>query len=131
MAITTAVTRKFDNNYVQVDATTRNGDTKYYKLPAAKADSFQKEYIQNSKEQWWKEVALTTVSVIGAIILASLATKKVESSAARMAVGVGAGAVGGIGSGFLAAKMNVNSHQKLLKKYGAEQLYFEENRLPI
>ena len=131
MSITTAVTRRFDNNYVQVDITPKNGDVKYYKLPEAKADSFQKEYVQNSKDQYWKDTAITIGSIFGTIILAALCTKKIENSTLRMAIGIGGGLTGGLGSSVICEKLNENSHKKLLKKYNAEQLDYSKNKLSI
>ena len=42
MKLQTSITRKIDDNYVQVEVQSKNQDIRYYKVPEAKADSFQK-----------------------------------------------------------------------------------------
>ncbi len=131
MAITTAVTRKFDNNYVQVEIESNRQEPRYYKVPENKADSFQKEYKKNSKKMPWIDTGLTLGAIIVMIVPTFFATKKIESKTARMFLGTLAGLVGGFGAMHLGTKIEENSHSKLLQKYGAEEIDYSVSSFPI
>ena len=117
MTIKSAVTKRFDNGYVQVEIESKRQDTRYYKVPEAKADMFQRVYKNNSKKMPWINTGLTLGAIVATIFPIYLLTKKLQSKSARTLIGVLAGLTGGIGSMYLGANIEANSHDKLLKKY--------------
>lgn len=131
MAITSSVTKNLDNNYVQVEIQSKNRETMYYKVPENKADSFQKEYKKNSKKMPWINTGLTLGAIILAVFPMSLLTQKIEQKSLRMAIGVIAGIIGGVGSMYLGTEIESKSHKNLLKKYNAEKINYEEQKFPI
>ena len=90
-----------------------------YKVPAQKADEFCRHYpIQEKKEN-----RVSTISFVGAILAACLVmnplTKKIESGAGKMTLGVVAGILAAVGSNFLAVSAMAPKRQKFLNAYGA------------
>lgn len=131
MAITTAVTRKFDNNDVQVEVTSKRQELRYYRVPANNADSFQREYKKNSSKMPWINTGLTLGAIVATIVPVSLLTNKIESRSIRMVLGVLAGLTGGIGSMYLGSEIEAKSHKKLLNKYNAQEIDYSENKFPV
>lgn len=131
MTISSAVTRKFDNGYVQVEIESNRQDTRYYKVPENKSDSFQREYKKNSKKAPWVETGLTMGAIITLIVPTYFATKKIESKTIRMVLGTLAGLIGGIGSIQLGNKIEAKSHTKLLQKHNAEEIDYSKSRLDL
>jgi len=131
MAVTTAVTRKFDNNFVQVEVKAKKDEPRYYKVPADKADSFQKEYVANSKKMRRLSDAMFFLSFPVTIGLSYLCTKKIESKNLRMLIGVIAGIVGGVGTSYAGVNMTIKNHKEFLEKYNSEEIDYSESKLPI
>lgn len=131
MTISSAVTRKFDNGYVQVEIESNRQDTRYYKVPEDRADSFQREYKKNSKKAPWVETGLTMGAIVALIVPTYFATKKIESKSIRMVLGTLAGLTGGIGSIQLGNKIEAKSHTKLLQKYNAEEIDYSKSHLDL
>ena len=127
MTIKTEITRTFDNNYVQVEVTPKNGDVHYYKLPANYADSFQKEYKETSKKHLWIDRLVTVVGVFGSVFLASLYTKKLENFTSKMIMEIGAGLLGGTCTAYICEVFNKKSHDNMLNKYSAKQIHYDDN----
>ena len=131
MTLTSAVTRKFDNGYVQVEIQSKRQEPRYYKVPENNADSFQREYQKNSKKMPWINTGLTLGAIVATIVPVSFLTKNVESKTIRMLSGIIAGLIGGIGSMYLGANIESKSHVKLLQKYNAEEIDYSQNRLNL
>lgn len=131
MAITTAVTRKLDNNCVQVEVKARKDDVRYYKVPEQKADSFQKEYVANSKKMSRLSNLMFFLSFPVTIGFSYLFTKKIESQSLRTVIGVCAGIIGGIGTAYAGANMTAKNHTEFLQKYNSEEIDYSESKLPI
>lgn len=121
------VDRKLANNYVQVEATSKKTYTKYFKVPEQKADSFCADYKKHDK----KMKRLSNISFIGATIagcaIVSPLTKNL-SSATKLCIGIFAGMVAAVGSVFCTAKVMEKQQNKLLKEFGAEEIFYDENK---
>jgi len=118
--INSAVTKNYNNGYVQVEIGAPNRAPKYYKVPELKADEFQKEYKNNRKKIKWATAGIMLGAVVAVLLPVSYFTKKIENKTMGKILGIASGVVGGIGAMFLNNKIEINSHEKLLKKYNAE-----------
>ena len=119
MAISSAVTRKLDNGYVQVEIGPMNREPHYYKVPESKADEFQHEYKSNSKKVNLASAGIMFAAVAATLFPTAYFTKKVENRTLKTFLQIGAGILGGVCSMFVCNKIEMNSHKKLLDKYNA------------
>lgn len=122
MPITSAVTRKFDNNYVQVEIQGKKYDTRYYKVPEDRADSFQAEYKKNSSKAGWVSNGLMILGLAALTAVSYFATKKMENKSLKTMIAMFAGVTGGIAGTFAGAKIESKNHQNLLYKYNATEI---------
>lgn len=118
--INSAITKNFSNGYVQVEIGAPHRAPKYYKVPELRADEFQKEYKTDRKRIKWATAGIMLGAVVAVLLPVSYFTKKIENKIAGKILGIASGVLGGIGAMFLNNKIEMNSHEKLLKKYNAE-----------
>ena len=77
MGIDIKITNKLDNNCVQVEVNSnKGGQSKYFKVPVDKADSFIANYKKNDKNTSFITNTAFVSSIFGGVLLSSLATKK-------------------------------------------------------
>ena len=131
MALTAAVTRKLDNNFVQVEIKNNNENPRYYKVPEEKADSFSKEYVANSKKMYTLSSILNFTSVFGGVALALFITKKMASKGFRYVISGVTGAAAGLISTISGQKTSIKNHTEFLKNYNAEEIHYEDKKFPI
>ena len=131
MALTTEVTKKFNNGYVQVTVNSKNNGSKYYKVPENRADEFQAEYKKNKKKLNWSTTGIMLATIAAVLTPVAFFSKKIENKTYRTLLGIAAGVVGGIGSMLVTNKIEMNSHAKLLKKYNASTIDYSSSKLPI
>jgi len=131
MALTAAVTRKLDNNCVQVEIKNKGGATRYYKVPEDKADSFGREYIANSKKMYRWSSVLTFTSVIGAVALTLLAAKNMANKASKYLISGVTGIIAGTASTASGQKTSIKNHTEFLENYNAEEIRYDDKKLPI
>lgn len=131
MALTAAVTRKLDNNFVQVEVKNKVGGTRYYKVPEDKADSFGREYVHNSKRMYRLSSILTFTSVLGAVAVALIAAKNMTSKVSKYLISGVAGLIAGTASTASGQKTSIKNHTEFLKNYGAEEIHYDDKKFPI
>mgnify|MGYP007070347547 CR=1 FL=1 len=131
MSINTAVTKKYDNGYVQVEVSSKRYDPVYYKLPEKYADSFQKEYKKDNKKNGWMNAGIMIGAIASFVALSGLITKKIASQSTRTLVGVLFGLTGGVGSMYLSSNIEAKNHEKLMKKYNAELIDYSQSSFPV
>ena len=131
MSITTAVTRKLDNNCVQVEIKSDNDATRYYKVPEQKADDFQKEYVANSKKVYNYSSLLSFSSVLGASALALIFTKNIANKILRYGLSAVTGIVAGVITTISTQKAAIKDHKKFLQDYDASVIDYNNKKLPI
>ena len=131
MTLTSAITKKFDNNYVQVEISSNKQESVYYKVPEDKADAFQREFIQYSKKTPWISMGMTLGAITALIVPVSFLTKKIASRTARMFLGTLAGLTGGVGSMYLGTRMQEKNYSKMLNKYDAQELDYSNTDFPV
>ena len=131
MALTAAVTRKLDNNFVQVEIKNNNEKPRYYKVPEEKADSFSKEYVANSKKMYTLSSILSFTSVLGGVALALLITKNMANKLFRYVISGVTGAIAGLASTASGLKTSIKNHTEFLKNYNAEEIHYEDKKFPI
>ena len=125
MAVNANITRKLDNNYVQVDITSKKMEPRYYKVPASKADEFCKDFQKTDKRMSRvSDYSFITSTLAGCVII-SLLTRKLNS-AARIALGI----LGGVGAGFTSVFVTSNyvdkKYHQLLQTHQAEEIKKED-----
>lgn len=130
MAIDLKVNRKLDNNYVQVEATSKKTYTKFFKVPQDKVDAFCASYKKHDKNMKYLSNTTFVLSTILGCLLVSPFTKKIGSGA-RLAIGILAGMGAATASVFGTAKIMQNKQDKLLKNFNAQEIFYEDKKLPI
>lgn len=125
MGVNTEITRRFDNNYVQVDITAKKSPTRYYKVPVQNADKFASEYKKQDKKITIATNTFFGIGVLAGTIIASTITKKLsKSKILQYLVGTLGGIGGAIGSVFLSGDYIEKKQNKLLKEYGAKEIFY-------
>ena len=130
MNFTTQITRTFNDNTVQVEVKSKKGVNRYYKVPADKADSFQKEYVKKSKKSYSSALLANFAAAAGAVAIAVIATGSMASKLWRGVISAVSGLVIGTFVSVTGHKNEVKSHKELLNKYNASELHYN-NKLPI
>ena len=131
MAITTAVTRKLENNCVQVEIKSTNEGTRYYKVPQEKADSFQKEYVKNSKKMYNLSSVLTFSSVLAAAALTLAITKNMANKVLKYGISAATGIAAGVITTLSSNKSAVKSHKEFLNNYEAQEINYDNKKTLI
>ena len=73
MSVSASITRKLDNNYVQVDITSKKMEPRYYKVPASKADEFCKDFKKTDKRMSRvSDYSFITSTLAGCVIISLL-----------------------------------------------------------
>ncbi len=127
MAVSANVTRKLDNNYVQVDVTSKKTNPRYYRVPESKADQFCKDFTKTDKRMSIISDTSFVVSTLIGCALISLITKKL-SGIARVTLGILGGISLGFASEMFSANMMVKKYQELLKTHQAEEIKYEDKQ---
>lgn len=127
MAVDLKISRKLDNNYVQVDVSSKNMQTKYYRVPQNKADSFCANYKKNDKSMNFKSNAAFIGAAFAGCIGASFLTKNLKS-AAKFAIGIVSGVVCGTAATYGMAGAMEKSYKNLLATHGAEQIFYDDKK---
>ena len=127
MAVSANVTRKLDNNYVQVDVTSKKTNPRYYRVPESKADKFCKDFTKTDKRMSIISDTSFVVSTLIGCALISLITKKL-SGIARVTLGILGGISLGFASEMFSANMMVKKYQELLKTHQAEEIKYEDKQ---
>ena len=117
MAITTAVTRKLGNDYVQVEVKNSSEGTRYYKVPKESADSFQKEYVANSKKMY----RLST--------LLSVSARRMTNQLLKYIICGFTGIAAGLGASISSQNTAVKSHTQFLKDYDAKEIFYDRQKI--
>ena len=127
MATEINITKKLDNNHVQVEITPKKVPTRYFKVPTQKADEFCKAYKNFDKEQSiWSAVriAFPTVLLCG---IANHFTKG-KSKVTQWGAGVGIGILSMMGTMRWNIKTLIKKEDKLLQQFNAQE--FEKETMP-
>lgn len=124
------VTRRFPNNYVQVDVDAKNMPLRYFKMPADQVDSFSadyKKYDKNMRTSSSIRLALMTIpaAFIGVMGARLAGAKQYLQVIGGIVLGVGASIL----STYIGAKKMEKAENALLKAHNAEQVFYEGNRL--
>lgn len=130
MAVTTKINRKLDNDCVQIEITSKKTWTRYFKVPESKADSFCASYKKNDKKIKRMSTAAFVLSPFIGTIIALPFTKNLGRGA-RTGIGIAAGIASAIGSVFAMAPVIEKNNNKLLKKFDAEEIFYENKNFPI
>ena len=130
MAVDMKVNRRLDNNYVQVEATSKKTYTKFFKVPQDRVDAFCANYKKHDKNMKILSNTSFVASTILGCLLVSPLTRKI-SSGARLAVGILAGMGAATASVFGTAKIMQSKQDSLLKKFKAQEIFYSEKNFPV
>ena len=127
MAIETKITRKLDNNCVQVEVNGKNMPTRFFKVPEDKADEFCVSYRKNDHGNSLIANTALITSVLGGSFLGSILTGKVFKfeKISRLTGGTIMACLAGFSSVFLIRNIIGNRNQQVLAKYNAEKLDYK------
>ena len=131
MAITTAITRNLGNNYVQVEVKNSSEGTRYYKVPKDSADSFQKEYVENSKRMYRLSSLMSVSAALGAGAIALIVARNMTNQIIKYVICGFTGVAAGVGATISSQKTAVKSHTQFLKNYDAKEIFYDSKKLPI
>lgn len=130
MGVNTEITRRLDNNYVQVDVSAKKAPTRYFKVPAQNADKFASQYKKQDKNISIVTNTLFGVGVLGGTIIASTIARKLsQNRTLQFIVGCLGGIGGAIGSVFVSGDYIENRQDKLLNTYGAKEIFYENKNV--
>lgn len=125
MSVEIKVVNKLDNQNVQVAVnSTKSNKRLYYKVPQKNLDTFVDEYKNNDKKSSLIANTAFVSSIFGAVILASLATKKLKSNVLKWIIGSSAGIAGATLSIIGTSNYIDNKNKKLLQKYNAQEINY-------
>ncbi len=127
MSVSASITRKLDNNYVQVDITSKKTEPHYYKVPELNADRFCKEFQKTDKQMSRLSDFSSIISTIAGCVIIGLITKKL-GGAARMVLGILGGIAAGFGSTFVCSDIMNKKYDQMLAKYGAEEIDYDDKK---
>ena len=132
MALNSKITRKYDNNYVQVEIGSNSKSARLYKLPADKVDEFTNEYKQNSSKMAWASTGLMMGAILATVMPTYFITAmNISNRVLKPVIGIAVAVAAGIGSIFISSSIERKSHSKLLNKYGAEEVTDVPATLPL
>lgn len=130
MTIETKVTRRFKDNYVQLDVRVNNSNVRYYKLPENQVDTFVSQYKKyDTNTRIFSNIWLFLLGFGGAatgVIASSLfkAPKPIKYLA-----GIALCALGCYGSTKMTENKMIKEEAILLKNNNAEQIFYDENKI--
>ncbi len=125
MGIDTKITRQLDNNYVQVDVTSKKTEPRYFKVPAQKADSFAKNYKKTDKRISYLTNTAFVVSTFAGCIGANMLTKNMANKTLKFVLCTAAGIGGAIASIFATSSYIESQQDKLMKTHQAKEIYYK------
>ena len=130
MAVKIDVTKKLDNNFVQVEVNSPKVSTRYFKVPEAKADEFCKEYKDFDKKIRLGSMLRTFVPTL---LLCGIVGKftKTKSKLVQWAGAIAAGLAAVTGATYLNTNIFIKKEDALLKKHSAEEFSKESKQLPF
>ena len=132
MALNSTITRKYENNYVQIEIGGNRAGAKRYKLPADKVDEFTKEYKSNSSKMAWTSTGIMMGAILATVMPTYIITaSRVSNRVLKPVIGIAVAVAAGIGSLFISTAIEKKSHNKLLEKYNAEEVVDVAATLPI
>ncbi len=123
MAASAKVSKQLDNNYVQIDITSKNMKPKYYKVPVKKADYFVNEYKKQSKNISIVTNTVFVGSILAGVLATSFFTKKLGTLSKFFLNSVG-GVIGAAIGTYGTTKYTENQQNKLLKDTNAQEIYY-------
>ena len=131
MAIDFRISRKFSDNYVQADISTRDR-TRYIKLPESEVDSFYSDYrTYYNKTRTSATILDIGLSLGGALVgimggkLAGLKTWQ------QMIAGIALAFTGNFIGTSMTAKDMVRDEKKLFAKHDATELFYDNKRATV
>lgn len=123
MAVDIKVARRLPNNYAQVDVTPKNMDTRHYRMPVDKVDSFTASYKKyDSKTRTSSTILMAVLVMLGAfagtMIPKALKAKPIFS----LICGVFGAVTGDICATYITAKNMQKNEDKILSANQAEEM---------
>ena len=126
MAVELNIDKKLDNNNVQVRIDSNKIQTRFFKVPAQRADEFCSRYKKFDREETIFSYIKVLVPTLACCATGSVLAKNL-SKVWKNVVAIGAGILGGS----LAIPLNIKDiakrEKRLLNEFNAEQIYYLKN----
>ena len=130
MALEVKVAQKIDKDYVKVEANSPQVPTRYFKVPAPKADSFCSSYEKEAKRNSTRNYVAMFISVLTACGITGIFTKSLNKTLQTVA-GITAGLAGLAGATFFSTKKAIANEEEMLKQYNASEIFQDKKKMPI
>lgn len=128
MAVDVNITKKLDNNYVQVEVESKHVPKRYFKVPETKADEFCKSYNEfNKKQSFLSSLRVATPAVLTCAITNQFAQKL--GSMTRWVASIGVGILTLMGTTYLNTNHVIKKEDELLKKYDATEFDYKPRKM--
>ena len=127
MSIEARILGKLDATNVQIEINSSKGSSKpnYYNVPENKAEAFIADYEKAVKRNTVISNVGFVSSVLGGVILASVATRNLKNTALKWIINSAAGIAGAAASIVGCSSYLTKSHEACLKKHNAEQIFYD------
>ena len=123
MAVDIKVARRLPNNYAQVDVTPKNLDTRHYKMPVDKVDSFTASYKKyDSKARTTSTILMTGLVLVGAFAGTMIPRLLKAKSVVSIISGVIGAVIGDFCATYISAKNMQKNENEILKANQAEEM---------
>lgn len=129
MAVDIKVTRRLPNNYVQVDVTPKKMETRHYKVPVDKVDSFTASYKKYDSKTRTDATILLVLMVLAGGFTGTIIPKLLKGKPILSIIGGIFGALAGdVGSTVIISKNMQKNEAALLKAHDAKEfIYYKEH----
>lgn len=129
MSVDIKVTRRLPNDYVQIDVTPKNADTRHYKVPIDKADSFTADYKKYDSKTRTNATILSTCMMLAGGFAGAIIPKLLKGKGFFSII---FGVVGALAGDVCATTITSKNMQKneaaLLKANDAKEFIFKEGK---
>lgn len=125
MSITTTISKPLEQGYVQVDASYKNGYTRYYKVPQKNAKDFANKLQKQDKDMNLYSNIIFFSSIVAGVLGAYHFTKNMEGSFKRFLVQTGAAMGLSAITSFGFNKYAQNEEVKLIQANHAREIFYQ------
>lgn len=124
MALNTVITKPLGQGFVQVNASEKNGYTRYYKVPQRNAKIFESELKKQNKDMKVLSNVLFFSSVFAGVTGAFIFTRHMESRLNQFLIQTTSGIIAAALCSLGFSKYEINRNNELLKKHRANEIFY-------
>ena len=125
MAITATVSKPLNQEYVQVDTTTKKGFKRYYKVPRTGARQFAAELTKFDKNMNILSNTAFFASIFTGAFGAAYLTRKFDSRLKQFLIETASAVTLGIASNIVVNEHIISKEKDLLRRYKAKEIFYK------